>query len=128
MRKKCRYLMLCTRCVSVITFIRYAQNRKIGKPGITFIRYAQNRKTGKPGITFIRYAQNRKTGKPGITFIRYAQNRKIGKPGITFIRYAQNRQIGKPNDLKVFGRNKTKGPKQYSHNQLRSPMTEEHLK
>ena len=28
----------------------------------------------------------------------------------------------------MFGRNKTKGPKQYSHNQLRSPMTEEHLK
>jgi hypothetical protein len=31
-----------------IALIRYAQNRKIGKPGITFIRYAQNRKTGKP--------------------------------------------------------------------------------
>jgi hypothetical protein len=34
----------------IITFIRYAQNRQIGKPGITFIRYAQNRQIGKPGI------------------------------------------------------------------------------
>ena len=33
---------------SGITFIRYTQNEKIGKPGITFIRYAQNRQIGKP--------------------------------------------------------------------------------
>ena len=38
--------------------------------GITFIRYAQNLKIG---ITFIRYVS-------GITFIRYAQDLKIGKP------------------------------------------------
>jgi hypothetical protein len=48
--------------------------------GITFIRYTQNEKIGKPGITFIRYTQNEKIGKSGITFIRYAQNRQIGKP------------------------------------------------
>ena len=34
--------------------------------------------------------------------------------GITPIRYAQYRNIGKPNNLKVFGSNKTKGPKQDS--------------
>jgi hypothetical protein len=32
--------------------------------------------------------------------------------------YAQNRKIGKPNNLKVFESNKTKGPKQDSHNRL----------
>jgi hypothetical protein len=30
-----------------ITFIRYAQNYRIGKPRITFIRYAQNYRIGK---------------------------------------------------------------------------------
>ena len=35
---------------------------------------------------------------------------------------AQNRKIGKPNNLKVFGSNKTKGPKQDSQNQLKSHM------
>jgi len=36
--------------------------------------------------------------------------------------YAQNRKIGKPNNSKVFGSNKTQGPKQDSQNWLRSPM------
>ena len=38
--------------------------------------------------------------------------------------YAQNRKIGKPNNLKVFGSNKTKGPKQDRQNQLMSPMSD----
>ena len=37
---------------------------------------------------------------------------------------AQNRKIGKANNLKVFGSNKTKGPKQDYQNWLRSPMSE----
>ena len=81
---------------------------------ITFIRYAQNQKIG---ITFIGYAQNQKIG---ITFIRYAENQKIG---ITFIRYAQNQKIGKPNNLK-FGSNKNKGPNQDYQNQLMLSMLE----
>ena len=44
--------------------------------------------------------------------------------GITFIRYAQNRKIGKPNNLN-FRSYKTKGPKQDSQNQVRSPMPED---
>jgi hypothetical protein len=35
---------------------------------------------------------------------------------------AQNRKIGKANNLKVFGSNKTKGPKQDYQNWLRSPI------
>jgi len=35
---------------------------------------------------------------------------------------AQNRQIGKPNNIKAFGSNKTKGPKQDSQNWQRSSM------
>ena len=34
----------------------------------------------------------------------------------------QNRKIGKPNNLKVFGSNKNKGPKQDSQNRPRSPI------
>jgi hypothetical protein len=43
---------------------------------------------------------------------------------ITFIRYAHIRKIGNPNN-KVLGSNKAKGPKQYSQNQLMSPMPRE---
>jgi hypothetical protein len=43
----------------------------------------------------------------------------IGNPGITFIRYAQNQKVGKTANSKVFGSNKTKGPKQDDHNQPR---------
>jgi hypothetical protein len=42
----------------------------------------------------------------------------------TFIRHTQSQKIGKPNNLKVFGSNKTKEPKQDSQNQLRSPVSE----
>ena len=38
--------------------------------------------------------------------------------------YAQNRKIGKPNNLKVFGSNKTKGPRDDSQNRMRSHMSE----
>jgi hypothetical protein len=48
--------MYCTRHVSEITFIRYAQCQTIG---ITFIRYAQSQTIG---ITFIRYAQSQTIG------------------------------------------------------------------
>ena len=34
----------------------------------------------------------------------------------------KNLKIGKPNNLKVFGSNKTKGPKEDNQNQLRSAM------
>ena len=34
------------------------------------------------------------------------------------------KNIGKSNNIKVFGSNKTKGPKQVSQNQLRSPILE----
>jgi len=34
------------------------------------------------------------------------------------------RKIGKPNNLRIFGNNKTKGPKQDSQYQLRSSMSE----
>ena len=36
------------------------------------------------------------------------------RSAITFISYAPNLKIEKPNNLKVFGSNKTKGPKQDS--------------
>jgi hypothetical protein len=42
--------------------------------------------------------------------------------GITFIRYTQNWKMEKANNFKIFGSNKTKGPKQDSQNRLRSPM------
>ena len=38
--------------------------------------------------------------------------------------YAQNRKIGKPNNFKKKLSNKTKGPKQNNHIQLRSHMHE----
>jgi len=45
--------------------------------------------------------------------------------GITFIGYTQNRKVGKSNNLKLFGSNKNKGPKQDRQNLIRSPMPEE---
>jgi hypothetical protein len=45
----------------------------------------------------------------------------IKNSGITIIRYAQNLKIGKPTNLKVWEKNKTKGPKQDIQNRLRSP-------
>jgi hypothetical protein len=44
--------------------------------------------------------------------------------GITFIGYSQYRNIGRPNNLKVFGSNKTKGPKHNNQNLQKSPMPE----
>ena len=44
--------------------------------------------------------------------------------GRSLIRCDQNRKIRNPIDLKVFGSNKTKGPKQDNQNRLRSPMPE----
>ena len=38
--------------------------------------------------------------------------------GITFIKYVQSRNIGEPNNLKDFGNEKTKAPKQDRQNQL----------
>ena len=42
--------------------------------------------------------------------------------GIIFTMYAQNRNFEKPNNLKVFGTNQTKGPKQDSQNRSRQPI------
>jgi hypothetical protein len=39
------------------------------------------------------------------------------------MRYVQNRKIGKPNNIKVFGSNETKGPKQGNQHWLRSPRS-----
>jgi hypothetical protein len=39
------------------------------------------------------------------------------------IKYVQNQKIGKQ-EKKSFGSNKTKGPKQDSQNQIRSPISE----
>ena len=46
-----------------------------------------------------------------------------GVSGITFILYAQNQKMRKRNNL-TFVSNNTKGPKQDSQNQQRSPMPE----
>ena len=77
--------------------------------GITFIVYAQC----TSGITFIVYA--RCTSE--ITFIVYAWCTS----GITFIVYSQSQDIGKSNNLKFWGSNKTKEPKEDSQNHLMSP-------
>ena len=42
----------------------------------------------------------------------------------TLIRYAQRQNIRKPNNLKAFGSQKIKGPKQDSKHRLSSPMYE----
>jgi len=42
----------------------------------------------------------------------------------TSIGHDQSKSKGKPKQFKSFGRNKTKEPKQDSHNRLTSPMTE----
>jgi hypothetical protein len=39
-------------------------------------------------------------------------------------RYVQNRKIENPNNSKIFGSNKTKGPKQDRQIRLSSPMLE----
>jgi hypothetical protein len=48
---------------------------------------------------------------------------QIFDSGIIVIKYVQNQKIGKQ-EKKSFGSNKTKGPKQDSQNQIRSPISE----
>ena len=69
--------------------------------------------------------KNRKKCKPMLLIKRYISNLvHTTLSGITFIKYVQYRNIEKPNNIKVFGNNKTKGPKQDSQNPLRSSKLE----
>ena len=62
-------------------------------------------------------------------FVQHSTSKFCNKPqistfGITFIKYVQSQKIGKANNVKNLWYNKTKGHKQGSQNQLRSPMPE----